>query len=1044
MNVIRKTIVITMIAAMCTGGTVLAAEETEAEKEELVFATFGEALQEAGENPVIMGSEEYYVVMLEEDGTFLRVVAQMDETGKEKMRSSYNELNYDKRIALDEDLNEYIKTLPISYTEEITAEPLNQEELDDLTGKTILEVEEMGYENESSGRYGPKGEPVYTVTYGLFNYDLLLNESYDVYQEHEDNGYYGDLTVKSALYAGPSQNMADLDYLADGTFAGSTDDLPGSFDLGEENEFLDSLFGSMKGEEGMDPDALIESLIALMPDKEEEIRELIPFFAIFNGSEDEVPEDPERFGTLEWYSTFTAGSTIKDSFYYSDDWFLEDPEIQNNALALVSMQLTAAAVPGDENGTGTTFLKNMGFEETGLSGFGEADPEGCNFTWGTKTIGSGEDAFTLVVVAIQSHSLVQEEKQTGWRQNFLVNEEDITVEQASYANAADHAAEEIAQLGLSGNVKYWITGQSRGGAIAGILAVRLKDEGNSVYAYTFEAPANVEQYAIEGHEQDYGYIHNYLCSDDIVTMIPPWGMTRYGTEHRLNTEETTQPLPQMLQKIGSDAAGAAETYDPEAIESISAGLIQVLSDRIPTREEYSSLHTDTFTGASGNEVSVSYRYQDLFVSLMQVVFGNVLEGIDTDRLAEEMPQLLPAVSALYQAVKEESDPMYYEAATQLATFLEKAGIELPLALEDLYALLKLAGPVMINAEFVPESGTITLDDMFQCIGPVIELFEKKNTLIFSHQFDTVIARLKLLAEEPAMENLEISLAEPVAGEETASFASQAETAAWDLGYSWLTASAEVLTQDETFRNDKSYYLSITLSSAGHSIPGDFAITMNGEEPVEPLGIAYADGITSITGTWKYVLGTPEQVQVSFDMEGHGEAPEPVSVDTGAVLKLSTLPEIPEFISDETGSWSFDGWYDEDGIFWEDVSADKDLTLHAKWNRMIDNIEISFDIPHLGEETVEPDVPEDAPYEAGDVWIMNEEWEFVTEISAMGQYTMNFEVFPDSEETQFLITLNEDGYEIYAGVLTVNGEAAENWYDADGNCITVSCYFTPLP
>ena len=264
-------------------------------------------------------------------------------------------------------------------------------------------------------------------------------------------------------------------------------------------------------------------------------------------------EESERFGLVNWYSTYSSGSTIQDSFYFTDDWFMQDPEVQNDALALVSMQLTAAAVTDDEDGTGISFLKSLGFEQTGLSGFEEADPQGCNFTWGTKTIGTGEDAFTLVAIAIQSGSLDQNVKSIAWRQNFLVNGENISAEHASYAAAADYATANIARLGIGGNVKYWVTGQSRGGAIAGALAVRLKNDANSVYAYTFEAPANVEQSALTDQAQDYGYIHNYLCSDDIVTMIPPWGMTRYGVEHRLNTDETTQPLPEMLQKIGSEA-----------------------------------------------------------------------------------------------------------------------------------------------------------------------------------------------------------------------------------------------------------------------------------------------------------------------------------------------------------------------------------------------------------------------------------------------------------------------------------------------------------
>ena len=364
--------------------------------------------------------------------------------------------------------------------------------------------------------------------------------------------------------------------------------------------------------------------------------------------------DSEYFGTAEWNSTFTSGTTITDSFYYSDDWFLEDPAVQNDQLALVSMQLVAAATDNDENGTGATFLRKLGFTQVGFGGFEEADPEGCNYTWGTKTIGEGEDAFTLEVIVIQSSSAEQVAKQIGWRQNFLVNGDSLSPEHASYAGAADKAAEGLLNQEISGNVKYWITGHSRGGAIAGILAARLKEHADSVYAYTLEAPANVELAAVPENAADYDYIHNYICSDDVVTMIPPWEMTRYGVEHPLDTEETRAGVYASLVKLGSDAAEVAEDYDSNVTKAASIKLIEGLRAGIPNREDYSALRTDTFTDATGNEVQITYDYQDVFISLMQVIFGNVTEGIDPNAIADELPALLPTVNALYKAVKEDA------------------------------------------------------------------------------------------------------------------------------------------------------------------------------------------------------------------------------------------------------------------------------------------------------------------------------------------------------------------------------------------------------
>ena len=111
-------------------------------------------------------------------------------------------------------------------------------------------------------------------------------------------------------------------------------------------------------------------------------------------------------GDVEWLSTYkekssdTEAKTVKDTFYYSDDWFADDPGSENSELALASMQLTAACVSDEDDGMGAEFLRSMGFEEVGFSDFESDDPDDCNYTWARKTAGDR----TIVAVAIQSTS----------------------------------------------------------------------------------------------------------------------------------------------------------------------------------------------------------------------------------------------------------------------------------------------------------------------------------------------------------------------------------------------------------------------------------------------------------------------------------------------------------------------------------------------------------------------------------------------------------------------------------------------------------------
>ena len=164
-------------------------------------------------------------------------------------------------------------------------------------------------------------------------------------------------------------------------------------------------------------------------------------------------------GDVDWYSTYNKGDKIiHDTYYYSDDWFKDKAEKDNEELALASMQLTASAVTGDENGTGAAFLKSMGFDEVGFSDFTSTDPDDFNYTWGKKTL---DDGTVLVAVAVQSSSQDMAVKNKGWKQNFTVNGDSSSGEHYAYAKAVDKMIDGIADLGKGEKVRCWLTGHSR-------------------------------------------------------------------------------------------------------------------------------------------------------------------------------------------------------------------------------------------------------------------------------------------------------------------------------------------------------------------------------------------------------------------------------------------------------------------------------------------------------------------------------------------------------------------------------------------------------
>ena len=448
------------------------------------------------------------------------------------------------------------------------------------------------------------------------------------------------------------------------------------------------------------------------------------------------------FGDVEWLSSVSSQDseqkTIKDTFYYSDDWFADDPSSENKELALASIQLVASCVSDDADNPGAAFLKSMGFEEVGYSDFGSSDPDDCNYTWGRKTTGDKN----LVAVVIQSVNNGWEQKNKAWKQNFTVNEPgstDPSGEHYAYMRAVDKITDDIASLAGDGTI-FWITGQSRGGAIANVLAARLSDKlnGSKIFAYTFEAPATVDAEAAG----NYKFIHNYVCSDDIVTHIPLWGMTRYGVTHELKTKETDKGFDEILVSLGSDAAGMKARI---VTDDVVARLAENLEAAVPSRAEYSAERTDRWTDADGNDHELTYSCQEAFVRLMDLVFRDDSSGSLFETLAAKRGDLEGAIGDLADGVKLEnsgSDPAakYWEATKGLYAALNGANTEeLPVSEEDLYKVVRIAAPVLIS---IPEGGGEPDTEL------LTDVIGYNRELTYSHLFDTIIARLKVLAPAP--------------------------------------------------------------------------------------------------------------------------------------------------------------------------------------------------------------------------------------------------------------------------------------------------------
>lgn len=242
---------------------------------------------------------------------------------------------------------------------------------------------------------------------------------------------------------------------------------------------------------------------------------------------------------VESGSTVTADSTV----IWDDSAFVGEQTAFDSDTARICAVLCACAGSSDiaqENLTALEFEKTAKFSyEKSYRG----DRVGVLFS--KRQIGDQ----TLVGVIIRG--TVGKE----WYSNFDIG---YGEEHAGFAACADFVEDKLhmylVNYGLTDQaVTYLVTGYSRGGAVANIVAQRLIEQNSgTVRAYTFASPhtttrANAAQYA---------GIYNLIREEDFFTYVPltEWGYRRYGTDISLTSTRTA--TPDHVQSVFRDVTGS--------------------------------------------------------------------------------------------------------------------------------------------------------------------------------------------------------------------------------------------------------------------------------------------------------------------------------------------------------------------------------------------------------------------------------------------------------------------------------------------------------
>ena len=221
----KKLIALAMVVVMLF--TVLGVLAEEGQMAPL-YATVGEALEDSAEDRVVAGGVpgEYYAVVTQKDGKYYRSVAICDEKLNE-LNEALENLDYEaedffeKHDAAMQAVDDYLKTLPIAYSEVFTAQHLTDEEMASMQGKSLSQLTEEGFEIGSNGTEPGEDEEetliVYSLRYGVYDYKCVVDADFDQYIVAQDNGAEGDLVVKSMSLAGITEWGFEKRFHTDGT-----------------------------------------------------------------------------------------------------------------------------------------------------------------------------------------------------------------------------------------------------------------------------------------------------------------------------------------------------------------------------------------------------------------------------------------------------------------------------------------------------------------------------------------------------------------------------------------------------------------------------------------------------------------------------------------------------------------------------------------------------------------------------------------------------------------------------------------------------------
>ena len=265
-----------------------------------------------------------------------------------------------------------------------------------------------------------------------------------------------------------------------------------------------------------------------------------------NDGTDFLRKNNSFYGTL---NTNYATSSISMNMDYR--WFFENNETYNPALSKASLLLASVIYGGNRislwdslniDSSSTVGVSGMlrffGMRNAATVAINPADYHGSEMALGYRTVELDGVQRTILAIVVRGTNGTLAE----WSSNFDVGDAATFASTSDWTNYRHHKGFDVTMNRLMSIVNsyikannldrssltYWVTGHSRGAAIANLIGAKLEREGSRAFTYTFAAPntARISRSEALGYRS----IFNVVNTDDLVCYLPMegWGFTRYG------------------------------------------------------------------------------------------------------------------------------------------------------------------------------------------------------------------------------------------------------------------------------------------------------------------------------------------------------------------------------------------------------------------------------------------------------------------------------------------------------------------------------------